>query len=237
MLIYIFTCKMTLRNVSKYEEILQKTRDFLIKYENIRKQYGDQVMAETKCQCAWCKDGKRENINYDDLKTADCDWCKFCMQCEIENPDASGIEPSLTGKFLDQIKELNEYVITCSSTNEPHDYKLQPMFLSFYTTPELCKKIISNMEGKEDEFYQYVTFDTFSDSFSFKLCKNRRKLLSQETIVDEDLTIYAKHKNISDGHGTTYDLYMKDNLVYLDIEDTFQERRNLYEVILKCIRQ
>ena len=47
---------------------------------------------------------------------------------ESGTPGETAIEPSLVGKFLDQIYNLNKYVFTTASTNYPGE-KFQP-FLS-----------------------------------------------------------------------------------------------------------
>ena len=126
-----------------YLNLLRMSRDNFSKYEEIRNLYSEDynkfnVNDDIQNNCPWCEIGKRTNFTDVDLETACSDWCHLCINKRINLKNTTGFEPCLVGEYLDDIKDLNNFILTSSSTNEPDNPEFQSMFVQFYTTRDIA---------------------------------------------------------------------------------------------------
>lgn len=81
---------------------------------------------------------------------------KLYNHSEIKN--WSIVEPHLTGKYLNQMIELNKYMFTEASTNYPYNKYLEPLYVSgLISTAILNPKCIKQLESIGLSFY-YINY-------------------------------------------------------------------------------
>jgi hypothetical protein len=219
-----------------YKEILEHATSCLDKYNNIRSNYPLILSTADEKRngfCPWCTQGKRSDFAISDLDLTDSDWCRFCIECSIKNPESSGIEPSLIGEYFEQIRSLNKYIITTSSTNDPYNPEFQPMFIMFYTTYDISRRIISYIK-QLDEYYQYLLYNSNMGICKSKISNNYTKLFdTAPTLVEEYLDEYNTTGSIThDYFSNKYNDYIHTNYTLVIIEDANQRRRTLYSILL-----
>lgn len=81
---------------------------------------------------------------YNDLLTLGTQNLLLFRNNNPSDVNITGIEDSLTGKYLDQIIRLNEYVYTTSSTNDPGKL-FQAFFVGFQAPLSICNAIAQNL--------------------------------------------------------------------------------------------
>jgi hypothetical protein len=70
------------------------------------------------------------------------------------NAGKTGIEPSLIGEFLNQMIELNKFIYTVASTNNPYNLVFQAMFIDGYVErSKLTDKFISALQERELSYF------------------------------------------------------------------------------------
>lgn len=222
-----------------YQEILDESIRRLLIHKSAVDSYEEDFRnlpaIRTKC-CSWCSEGERENFIPKDLESA-CDaWCYHAMSKSYLNPNATGFETSLRGRWLDLIIDLNKYILTTASTNYPDDPSFQIMFLSFYTTREIADNLAQSIVAT-DEYYIYVIQDQRRNELVYDLqrydCNEK-----DNSVVCSEIETYKEGDPYLDYYGR-YNLreeeYIENELVYMTIEDVMLPRRNLYDVTLRIL--
>lgn len=70
------------------------------------------------------------------------------------NHGKTGINPDLIGEFLDQMIELNKYMYTTASTNNPYNLAFQAMFVDGYVERQmLTDKFISELRDRNLSYF------------------------------------------------------------------------------------
>ena len=129
---------------------------------------------------------------------------------------------SLYGEFLEDMTSINKYVFTTSSTNFPFDINFNPMFIGFYTLKNIALKVKEKLIS--DENISMISGKEMSEETIYKRIGNVE-------IIEEGVHEYPK--NMSQFTHLFND--EKDPLVYMEIEDTMKQRRNLYKKVLDSL--
>jgi hypothetical protein len=169
--------------------------------------------------CILCELGKTHGFIEDDIKKTCSEMCTFRVTCNYILPYATNYEPHLYGKYLDQMIELNGYVITTSSTNEPHDDKFQNMFIEIYCEESMIEKIIKFCK---DEGYYYTCIYN-KKMGDFNIDSKRKDFITTEIAESKEL-LY----DFPGTYGKVDDNYFIDKLAFITIEDGNIENRDLY---------
>ena len=147
----------------------------------------------------------------------------------------TGVERSLTGEFYEQILELNKYVYTTSSTNNPEDPSFQEMFVGFYVPKSVALKLAKFLDAKGDLNY-YSCYENNDNKIIVENKKNTKDFTDNMIHYDKrDGTIatYTEFPQVLEDMGIFNHLFStEDPVVYMNIEDQVIEHRNLYRVLL-----
>lgn len=151
----------------------------------------------------------------------------------------TNINQYLTGQYLEQIRILNEYIFTVTSTHNPAN-ELENMYLGFYTKTSIATALAKYIDG--DAYYNYILYNDVTDdlvdnyidhedkSSLLKLCmdcyNNGKKILTRgyQNLVGDQLIpeISSKVKH----------LFLEDDpVIYMIVEDMKDKRRTLYYII------
>jgi hypothetical protein len=193
-------------------------------YKTIINVFMDDVPQYKFDPCIWCKMEKRNGFVEEDIKKKCGEICTFNVTCAYILPRATAYEPHLYGKYLDQIIELNDYVITTSSTNEPHDEKFQNMFIEMYIMPNEVEKIIKFCKDK-GYLYTCIVDNKLVDS---KFIPEAKHFITTE-IAESKLMLYdypGTYDNVNDK-------FFIEKPAFISIEDPVMENRDLYTNVLK----
>ena len=147
------------------------------------------------------------------------------------NPGENGIEDSLTGKYFDQILELNNYIYTTASTNYPYDDTFQPMFLEFYIMRSNALKLINQIRGNKQ--YNFIMCDYSKNEYEYQFMPS-----CEDCLITEDMIKSLAHSDLSDNiFPRVYSLLRDEHnpIVQMTIEDINMKDRTLYDKILKFL--
>lgn len=210
-----------------FEKIRSEAKRRLQVYKTIINAFTGKIADYDYDPCIWCKMQKYSGFEEDDIKRTCSIFCAFRVSCAYILPYATCYEPSLYGKYLDQIIELNNYVVTTSSTNEPYDNKFQNMFVEMYCKKCDIEKILSFCKK---EGYLYT-------------CISDRKLVESNVNFDRKdfvTTEIAESKELLYDFPGTYDgvndNFFIDKLAFITIEDKKIENRDLYVKLMSVLK-
>lgn len=207
-------------NWKTYQIVLEKAREKLNIYEDIITNYPPNIKKIPDIKnptCVWCVDGKRDNFTKKDINETCLYWCKFCVESKIKNSTSTGIEPDLLGPFLKDMIELNNYILTTASTNDPSNPECQAMFITFSAPPFLVDKLKLYLNSL-DMYYNYMIFGGSSDG-QFRYPEEEDSPIS---VGGDYFGDYGQHLNE----------FITHELVEMGICDNLQSRRTLYKVLL-----
>jgi len=226
-----------------YKNILAQSRDRLIRFEKLLSRFQDEKGNEIPTpyeskNFIWCEKGKRAHEGYkftqEDIKETCKWWCTFCVTTEVELPEASGYEPSLYGIYIKQLQELNDYILTSASTNEPHDITRQEMFINCYTTPEIADKLV-NFANENKCKYSKHDGKTIEHTYI-----NNNKQITDEKKIRK--FCYKHNRTMVRGEcfpgyfSKEEEDFIYNNLVFVTIEDPDIKNRDLYEKLLNYLK-
>jgi hypothetical protein len=147
----------------------------------------------------------------------------------------TGVERSLTGEFYEQILELNKYVYTTSSTNNPEDPSFQEMFVGFYVPKSVALKLAKFLDAK-GEFNYYSCYENNDNKIIVENKKNTKDFtdnMMHSRKRDGTIAINTEFPQVLEDMGMFNHLFStEDPLVYMNIEDQVIDHRDLYSVLL-----
>ena len=147
----------------------------------------------------------------------------------------TGIEPCLYGIYLDQIIELNKYVFTTVSTNEPHDPEFQEMFVGGLMINSMlsgliafCKEKGYNYTFKNADTLKYIAISD-SDHLGDFAKVGVGNIATYKDIYDKNT---IKPVPVDFGGLDQYCMELAPMLIEFEIIDPIQSRRDLYSNLL-----
>jgi hypothetical protein len=204
-----------------YQLLLSKGYDFMSKFEIFRKGYPNDDMnfyigtCPYRSLCVWCKWGKRTKFIERDIMSTESLWCHYCVNYELKFPKSTNIGPDLRGNFLVDIKKLNKYILTTSSTSLPHNYEFQEMYITFYTTRKIADFLYNNF--------------VINDGYTCIIYDNK----SKELLCNSDLEKKEVLKDYYGDYGTDLNTFIDNELCCMTIKDNEIDRRTLYYMLLQ----
>lgn len=193
---------------------------------------------------------RRDKSTMEDLVNADSLDTHFNIMETIRNPNGSDYEVDLQGDFLHQIQDLNKYVLTFSSSNDPHLKVLEKGILNnlgiaFYTTEDIANKILEFI-SEQSPNYQY----SFLFPSKKQLIWNYREINEIEVKGNKKVPVklsmgnlknkyieYAPKRCICARKIDNEENRLIDKLAYCDIADTNIDRRNLYIILYQYLQK
>lgn len=186
----------------QYKNLLAESREFLTNWKNFRDQYPEDLLGFSK---------RSEEKKYADF---------------FENNKilwGGAVEADLSGRFIDQLINLNRYIATTSSTNKPHDREIQEFFVEFYCTREIADKIVRGIKESELE-YNYVFFDNSTEYSESGFTNTKIDNLCKD-VVEE---IFKEGRIHDDASSKQHRVFAETRLVHMFVEDTDISRDDMY---------
>ncbi len=145
----------------------------------------------------------------------------------------TGIENSLSGNWLDIMIELNYYIFTTSSTDNPN---FQNMFIGGYLLLQdawlLCQYFYTNKKTYNivvyDQVQQHVLY-LFNPTGLTSVVQDTLRCLYQYGTIANDFPYMKEGSNLF--------LQPGNQLVYIMIEDGDRKNRDLYNVLLEYMKE
>lgn len=145
----------------------------------------------------------------------------------------TGIENSLSEKWIDIMIELNYYIFTTSSTD---NLKFQNMFIGGYLQLKdawlLCQYFYTNKKTYNiliyDQVQQHILY-LFNPSGPTSIIQDTLRCLYQYGTIDNDFPYIKEGSNLF--------LQPGNQLVYIKIEDGDSKNRDLYNVLLEYMKE
>jgi hypothetical protein len=168
----------------------------------------------------------------EDIELCTNEFCKYRIteHIELDEPGRTGCDYSLCGEYLNQMIELNNFILTSACTN----YHLNTSktgyckFLCFFTTPNLAKLIFEHFSNLEDYDVLYVNFLELNHCY-VHTSPNFTEFVSSQYPNNFKYGILPDYPG--DFGSLNYLLY---DLVYFEIIDSKPGRKNLFETLL-CV--
>jgi hypothetical protein len=217
----------TMEDIHDYEALLAHGRARLLQYKSIRSKFAENVT----CICV----GEH---NHASLQASKCESCALDGKYDTD----TGIENHLTGKYLDQILQLNDFIYTTASTNYPADssfqqvagpnsglqagLQVQSMFVDFYAPQSLCMTLCTHLHSKRLTYFIY-------DEKAEKVVGANREVADTSLLGGEAINQFPD--NLLPAFGCLF--AQDDPLVYMTVEDPKQDCRTLYEEVLAACKQ
>jgi hypothetical protein len=156
---------------------------------------------------------------------------------EFRRVNTTGLESHLKGKYYEQIVELNNYIYTTASTINPGDEKVENMYLNFYLKRSDALKLADYLQQIETKPVpqENECLCNYYDHGFWIYDEVDHETIGQFGCIEGAKKFYERH-------GRQFDIVVlknflplfqtKDPLVYMEVHDNRQEKRDLYEIIL-----
>lgn len=148
----------------------------------------------------------------------------------------TNIEDDLKGIYLDQMIELNKFIYTTASTNDPHNSMFQPMFISGYMPLSKAYALINDLNDFYPNDYYYIVYSIEADLiYEMNIFKGKDPDYLLQTSSIHSLIDYERLEVGPHNHQVSHLLYTSDPLVMINIEDKNKERRDLYAILISLL--
>lgn len=206
-----------------------------------------------------CATFSKKEYKIEDLLDANDFQCHFDIMTQLRIPNSSAFEVDLQGDFLHQIQNLNKYILTSQSTNDPHlktlkhsSGKLIPnqLSISFYTTEEIAEKLLQSIVKEHKDYdYEFIFPSKNLKVFNYytipptKIENKQTVNISADQIKPRYSAEFISIKNPNIPYGDNPGYYGKEEqkllgkLSYCTIEDENNDRRDLYVVLYDFFQQ
>jgi hypothetical protein len=233
-------------NEKLYTNLIRKGYEIASQFTVFRNKYPNKIpmtLSPDK-NCAWCMAGPLETtpreiqrFTEEDIKKTTSMHCAYYVEQEVLGLDI-GVDSHLYGEFLEQIKEINRFVLTTESADKPADPTRQGLYIVFNCPKSLSEKICAHIKEHYSE-YLYLVLDI-----------KKQIVLDSKDSGDEDSPFIVDGQIDDMADAGTYDNFPdkwlpefkqlfegEDKLVEVVIEDTKKERRDLYKVLLNILEK